>query len=320
MKIVVLDGYTANPGDIGWNAIEALGELSVYPRSAPEQIIERAHGAEVLITNKVPLTAQTIASLSSLKFISVLATGYDVVDVAAAKARGISVSNVPEYSTQSVAQHVFAGLLALLGRPEQHHQAIIDGAWGRAGQFSFWNLTLTELAGKKMGIVGLGKIGLAVAKLAHAFGMEVIATGRNRGRPKPATNFEIQWRELEALFAEADFVSLHCPATPETNKMINRSLISKMKPSSILINTARGALVDEADLANALNEGRLAGAFLDVVSVEPIDSANPLLRAKNCLLTPHLGWATIESRRRLIQTTADNVAAYQLGKPVNVVL
>jgi glycerate dehydrogenase len=319
LRIVVLDGYPANPGDISWSALEALGDLSVYPQTTRERIIERACGAEVLITNKVCLDEQTLARLTSLNFISVLATGYDVVDVGAARALGISVSNVPEYSTQSVAQHVFTGLLALLNRPEQHHQSIIDGAWGRAGQFSFWNLTLSELAGKQMGIVGLGKIGLEVAKLANAFSMKVIATGRNLSRQRPAASFEIQWRELETLFSEADIVSLHCPATPATKKMINQSLISKMKPNSILINTARGALIDEFDLAEALNEGRLAGAFLDVVSVEPIDPANPLLHAKNCLLTPHIGWATLESRRRLIQTTADNVEAYLKGKLINVV-
>lgn len=314
MNIIVLDGYTANPGDISWNPIEKLGKLLVFPRTRPDELLGRCRHAEILITNKVPLTSEAIGCLPSLRFISVLATGYDIVDVDAAKALGIPVSNIPEYSTPSVAQHVFTGLLALLGKPEQHHQSILEGAWSRAGQFSFWNLQLTELAGKKMGIVGLGKIGLAVAKLASAFGMEVLAFSRSQ---KHDTGVSIRWLELGELFAEADFVSLHCPATPDTRNMVNMKLLARMKPSAVLINTARGALVDEADLAQALNQQRIAGAFLDVASVEPIEPTNPLLSARNCLLTPHLAWATLESRKRLIDTTAANISAFLCGKPIN---
>jgi len=317
MRIVVLDGYTLNPGDNPWTAVEALGELTVHDRTDADQIVPRAAGADIILTNKTPLTAQTLEQLPDLKFISVLATGFNVVDVEAAKARGIAVSNVPIYGTDSVAQYVFAVLLSLIHNPVLHDQAIRQGQWQQAGDFSFWKTNLTELVGKTMGIVGFGRIGRSVGKLAHAFGMKIIAYDQQPGDPPDYSPFE--WKELEALFAESDVVTLHCPQTAENAKFVNATLLRRMKPAAYFINSARGGLVDETALAAALNMGVPAGAVLDVVSVEPIREDNPLLKAKNCLLTPHMAWATVEARRRLMQITADNIAAFIKGKPVNVV-
>jgi glycerate dehydrogenase len=317
VKLVVLDGYTTNPGDNPWTPLETLGELQVFDWTSSEQVIDRALDAEVLITNKTKLNATHFEKLSKLKLVSVLATGFDVVDIHAAKEHQVTVSNIPEYSTHSVAQHVFTGLLALLNRPEEHHHSILAGKWIDSGQFSFWNRTLVELAGQTMGIVGLGRIGKSVAKLADAFGMKVVANSRSRNAHLPYPGF--QWLDIEELFSISDVVSLHCPATPATIQMVNADLISKMKPKAVLINTARGSLVNELDLAAALNAGNIGGAFLDVVSLEPIPSDNPLLTARNCLLTPHLAWATLASRRRLLQKTAENVAAFLEGRPINVV-
>lgn len=317
MKIVILDGLTTNPGDNPWTELSSLGDLTIYANSALDNVLQRAADADILITNKVKLGSSALANLPKLKFISVLATGYDVVDVNAAKKRGILVSNVPEYSTQSVAQHAFAGLLSLIARPEQHHQSILKGQWLESGQFSFWNQSLMELAGKTMGIVGLGRIGRAVANIASSFGMKLVAHSPRRREPLTCPGFE--WLEIEELFAQSDVVSLHCPTTLQSAGMVNRSLLSKMKSTAILINTARGALVDEKDLAEALNSKSIWGAFLDVVSVEPILPDNPLLTARNCLLTPHQGWATLESRQRLVKATAENVAAFLNGQPTNVV-
>jgi glycerate dehydrogenase len=317
VKITVLDGFTTNPGDNPWTPLEAHGELCVYDNTSSEQLIARSSDADILIANKVRLESTSLAKLPKLKFISVLATGYDIVDIDAAVRQGVLVSNVPEYSTASVAQHVFTGLLSLLARPEEHHRAIVQGRWSESGQFSFWNHPLIELVGKTMGIVGLGKIGRAVARLANAFGMRVVAHSPSRRDPLPYSDF--QWNDLGELFAGSDVVSLHCPTSVESKGMVNQALLSRMKATAVLINTARGALVNEMDLAAALNSGLIAGAFLDVVSVEPITQDNPLLTAKNCLLTPHQGWATIESRRRLVQATAENVAAFITGHPINVV-
>ena len=317
MRIVVLDGYTLNPGDNPWDPVAALGELVVHDRTPEKQIVERAADADVLLTNKTPLNAQTLAVLAKLKFISILATGYNIVDVASARQRGIPVSNVPEYGTDSVAQHVLALLLACCHRLERHDRLIREGEWQRRGDFCFWEMPLTELAGKRMGIVGFGRIGRRVGEIAHALGMEVLAYDVRQGERPGYEPFT--WKSLDALFAESDVVSLHCPQTEQNLGMVNAERLSRMKPTAVLINTARGGLVNEPDLAQALNDGRIAGAALDVVSREPIADDNPLLRARRCLLTPHIAWATLEARRRLMAITAENVAAFIKGRPVNVV-
>ena len=317
MKIVVLDGYTLNPGDNSWDDIAKLGELTVYDRTASEQIVERAAGAEIVLTNKARLDLATLAACPALRFISVLATGHDIVDSAAARRQGIVVSNVPEYSTSSVAQLVIALLLALIHRPEQHSHLVRQGEWQRRGDFCFWDSPLAELSGKRMGIIGFGRIGRRVGELAHALGMEILAHNRNPGSGPDYAPFA--WRSMDAVFSEADVVSLHCPLGPQNRGMVNRERLATMKPSALFINTARGGLVNEQDLADALNEGRIAGAALDVLTVEPPLNDNPLLTAKNCLITPHIAWATLEARRRLMAQTAANIAAFQRGEPINVV-
>ena len=317
MKIVVLDGKTLNPGDNPWDAVEKLGELTVYDRTAPDKILQRSAGAEVLLTNKTPLSADTLAQLPSLRFISVLATGYNVVDVRAAGRRGVAVSNVPIYATDSVAQFTFAMLLELAHHVGAHDQAVKSGRWADSPDFCFWDFPLVELAGKKMGIVGFGRIGRRVGELAHAFGMKVLASVVHQTNPPEYESF--QWVAVEELFAAADVVSLHCPQTAENVGMVNRKLLGRMKADAFLINTSRGGLVVEADLAETLNAGRIAGAALDVVSTEPISPDNPLLSARNCLITPHIAWAALAARRRLMATTAENIAAFIAGKPINVV-
>ncbi len=315
MKIVVLDGKTLNPGDNPWDPVAELGELVVFDRTEPGLAIERALDADVVLTNKVVLDQSVISQLPNLKFISVLATGVNVVDLAFARQQEIPVSNVPVYSTVSVAQHVFACLLSFIHRPEQHYRAIVDGQWQASQDFSFWLHPIPELAGKTMGIVGLGRIGRATARLADAFGMTVVANGRSKREPLDLPGF--QWLDLDELFATSDLISLHCPQTEENVGFVNAELLSKMKPTAILINAARGGLVNEQDLADALNSDQIGGALLDVVSAEPIADDNPLLTAKHCLLTPHIAWATIEARQRLMQTTAENVAAFLAGSPIN---
>lgn len=317
MKIVVLDGATANPGDNPWTEVEKLGEFVVYPRTPPEQVVERARDADVILTNKVVFDEQVLQQLPQLKFIAVTATGYDVVDVEAARRRNIPVSNVPEYSTDSVAQHVFAGLLAFIHRPELHHDAVQNGQWQNNPDFCFWLKPIDELRGKTLGIVGLGRIGRTVARIADAFGMKIVAHNRTPRNPPAYPGFE--WLDVETLFSTADVVSLHCPQTEENTGFVNANLLGKMKPTGLLVNTARGGLIDETALAEALNNDQIAGAILDVVSIEPITGDNPLLNAKNCLLTPHNAWATIEARRRLVKLTAENIAAFKDGDPINVV-
>ncbi len=317
MRIVVLDGHTLNPGDNSWDAVAALGELTVHDRTGPEQIVERAAAAEIVLTNKVPLTAETLEQLPRLRFIAVTATGYNMVDVAAARGRGIPVANVPEYATDCVAQTVFALLLELCHRVGYHNAAVKAGKWARCADFCFWDWPLVELAGKRMGIVGFGRIGRRVGRIAHALGMEVLACDVSRDRPPEYRPFA--WMEAGELFAAADVVSLHCPETPATAGMVNRELLERMKPRALLINTARGPLVVEADLAAALNAGRIAAAAVDVVAVEPIRLDNPLLSARNCIITPHIAWAALAARRRLMAATAENVAAFLAGKRVNVV-
>lgn len=317
MKIVVLDGYALNPGDNPWQPVEAHGELVVYDRSDPAEVVQRALGSDIILTNKVVLDEGVISQLPDLKFIAATATGYNVVDTDFARQQGIPVSNVPVYGTDTVAQHVFASILSFINKPSEHHAAIQNGQWKACGNFSFWLSPLTELSGKTMGIVGLGRIGRATAKLAAAFGMKVVAHSRRTTDPLDLPGFE--WLSSEELFIQSDFISLHCPQTPETTGFVNSELIAKMKPSSILVNTSRGGLINEQDLADALNAGQIAGALLDVVSVEPIEDTNPLLTAKNCMLTPHMAWTAIEARQRMMQTTADNVAAFIAGEPINVV-
>jgi len=317
MTIVVLDGYTLNPGDNPWEALTRLGTLQVYDRTPAELIVPRARAAQIVLTNKTVLTAATLAQLPTVRFIGVLATGYNVVDVAAARARGIPVSNVPEYGTDSVAQHVFALLLELCHHVGAHDAAVKAGEWTGSPDFCFWRSSPIELAGLTMGIVGFGRIGRRVGELAHAFGMRVLAANRSHREPPPYQPFA--WAEVAEVCAQADVLTLHCPLTAENAQFVNRELLATMKPTAFFINTARGGLVDEAALAAALNAGGLAGAAVDVVSVEPMRPDTPLLTARHCIITPHIAWASLAARRRLMAETVRNVEAFLAGRPVNVV-
>jgi glycerate dehydrogenase len=317
VKIVVLDGYTLNPGDNPWDALAALGDLTVYDRSAPSEVVERARGAEIVLTNKTVLDAATIAALPDVRFIAVLATGYNVVDVAAARARGIQVANVPEYGTDSVAQHVFALLLELASAVGAHDAAVHAGQWVRSPDFCFWRGSLVELAGLTMGIVGYGRIGQRVGELARAFGMRVVASGRpGKGA---SGGGDVERLPIDELFAASDVVTLHCPLTADNACFVDAKLLRRMKPSAFLINTARGALIDEPALAQALRDGVLAGAGLDVLSSEPPHADNPLLTAPRCIVTPHVAWATLAARRRLMATAVENVRAWLAGAPIKLV-
>jgi len=317
LKIVVLDGYTLNPGDNPWDDIARLGELTVYDRTPARLIIERGAPADIVLTNKTPLEAATVEALDRLRFISVLATGFNIVDVRAAAAGGITVSNVPEYGTDSVAQHTIALLLELCQQVGVHDADVHAGRWTTCPDFSFWRRAPRELAGSTMAIVGFGRIGRRVGEIAHALGMSVLAYG-GRSHGEPGHN-RFAWATLDEVFARGDVVSLHCPLTAENRHLINRERLHRMKPTSFLINTARGGLVDEAALAAALAAGVIAGAAVDVVSEEPVRASNLLLQAPNCIVTPHLAWASLAARRRLMATTAENIAAFIAGKPINVV-
>ncbi len=317
MRIVILDGYTLNPGDNPWDPIAKLGQLTVHDFTTEDQILSRAAGHDIVITNKTPLSADTIAKLPDLKMIAVLATGYNVVDIEAAGKRGIPVCNVPIYGTDSVAQFVFAHLLELCHHVALHDAAVKAGEWTRGRDFCFWKTPLIELAGKTMGIVGFGRIGRRVGEIAHAFGMKVLAHDVYEGNPPSYQPFA--FRSVEQLFAESDVVTLHCNLTPQNREMVNASLLSKMKRSAFLINTSRGQLVNEQELADALNRGQIAAAGLDVVMSEPIRPDNPLLKAKNVQITPHIAWAALEPRQRIMQTSAENIAAFQNGAPIHVV-
>lgn len=314
MKIVVLDGYGLNPGDLTWSGLEALGELKVYDRTVPEELLERSKDADALITNKTVIAKEDMASLPKLRYIGVLATGYNVVDIDAAKERGIVVTNIPAYSTDSVAQMVFAHLLNITQRVGYYADENRRGRWTANADFCYWDTPLLELAGKKMGIVGFGHIGQATARIAQAFGMEV---GVFTSKEQSALPVGMKKMELDELFASCDVVSLHCPLTPSTKEMVNAKRLNAMKPNAILINTGRGPLVNEQDLADALNEGRIAAAGLDVLSVEPAAEGNPLLSARNCFITPHIAWATKEARIRLMNIAVHNLRSYQEGKVVN---
>lgn len=317
MKIVVLDGYTLNPGDLSWDGLKSLGEVEIYDRTPKDKIVERSKEADIVLTNKTPLSKETIKQLTSLKFISVLATGYNIVDIEAAKNNGIVVSNVPGYGTMSVVQLTFALLLELCHHVQRHSDAVMNGKWTKSPDFSFWDYPLIELAGKTIGIIGFGDIGQKVADAAAAFGMNVIAFSRTQTDQSHRNNF--RWVTKDQLFEEADVVSLHCPLTPQTEGIINKGSLKVMRSSAFLINTSRGPLIVEQDLADALNGGIIAGAGVDVLSTEPPSATNPLLAAKNCIITPHIAWATKEARERLMRVTLDNILAFQNKKPVNVV-
>ena len=316
MNIVILDGYTANPGDLSWGSLKEMGEVTVYERTRREEIAGRAADADIVLTNKVVMDREMMALLPRLKYIGVLATGYNVVDIEAARERDIIVTNVPAYSTESVAQTVFAHLLTVTNRTEHYAQQNRQGRWAENRDFCYWDTELTELAGKTMGIVGLGHIGRRVAEIALAFGMQVKAITSKKAEELPAG---IQKAELQSLLASADVVSLHCPLTEGTRHLIHRETLRLMKPSAILINTGRGPLVDDEALAEALNEGRLRAYCADVVTEEPPKADHPLLHAPNAFITPHIAWATVEARKRLLQTAIGNVEAFVNGHPVNVV-
>jgi len=314
-KIVFLDGFALNPGDLSWEGLQSLGDCTIHDRTPSEEIIRRAKDAEIVLTNKVPFSRERLFALGKLKYIGVTATGYNVVDVEAAREQDIVVTNVPIYGTRSVAQMVFAHLLNLSLHVGEHAQSVRKGRWTESPDWCYWDFPLIELDGLTMGIVGLGRIGRATAELAHAFGMKVLATSRS-GKQVP--DF-ISLVPREELFRESDVVSLHCPLTPETENLVDQRQLALMKPTSFLINTSRGPLIDESAVAEALNEGRLAGAGLDVLSQEPPAADNPLLHARNCQITPHIAWATRSSRGRLLATSVENVAAFLAGKPQNVV-
>lgn len=318
MKIVILDGYALNPGDLSWKPIEELGELTVYDRTAPEQVVERAAEAQIVLTNKAILSRSAIEQLHQLRYIGVLATGYNIVNIEAARSRGIPVTNVPTYATQSVAQAVFAHLLNLTHHTAEHAQGVRTGRWSACEDFCYWDWPLIDLAGLTMGIVGFGRIGQAVARIAQAFQMQVVVYDIDP-KVKKSLPSGVQWAELDDLFRQSDVVSLHCPLTPENERLVNADRLALMKPTAFLINTSRGGLIDEAALAEALNNEQIAGAGLDVLSVEPPPAEHPLLSARNCYITPHQAWATKAARQRLIQTAADNIRAFLAGNPQNVV-
>lgn len=318
MKIVVLDGHALNPGDLSWTPISSLGDFTVYEHTSPAELRARAAAAAILLTNKTVFDAAALADLTALRYIGVLATGYNVVDIPAATARGIVVTNVPAYSTASVAQTTFALLLELTHHVGHHAQTVAAGRWSRNRDFCYWDYAGIELEGLTMGLIGLGNIGQAVVRIATAFGMRVLGHSR-RGVHVPG----VENATIERVFSESDVVSLHCPLTLETKQLVNLCRLATMKPSAFLLNTSRGSLIDEAALADALNTGRLAGAGLDVLSVEPpapappAQGANPLLTAKNCLITPHIAWGSVAARQRLMNMAAANVQAFMNGKPQN---
>lgn len=317
MKIVVLDGYTENPGDLSWERFEALGDMTVYDRTAADEILARAKGAQVLLTNKTPLNAETLAALApELQYIGVLATGYNVVDIAAARSHGVPVCNIPTYGTAAVAQFVMALLLELCHHVGDHSRSVKAGDWSRCPDFCYWNTPLIELAGKTFGVVGYGRIGRAAAKLAAAFGMEVLACDAHASAGSDGVARMVS---LEELLAASDVISLHCPLFESNRGMIDREAIARMKDGVLLINTSRGPLIDEQALADALHTGKVAGAGLDVLTVEPARPDNPLMKEPNCLITPHIAWAPKESRQRLMDIAVDNLKAWLAGSPQNVV-
>lgn len=313
MKICILDGYSLNPGDLDWSPVERLGDVTLFDRTPADKIVERAADADIVLTNKVPFSADTLRQLPRLRFICVLATGYNIIDTEAAARQGVVVANIPAYSTMSVAQMAFAHILNNTNHVASYAREVADGKWTNCPDFCFWDSALTELAGKTMGIVGLGNTGMATARIAVAMGMKVVAMTSKSADTLPEG---ITPAPLDDVLASADVVSLHCPLTPSTRHLINAASIAKMKPSAILINTGRGPLVDEQAVADALNGGRLAAFGADVLSQEPPHGDNPLLSARNCFLTPHIAWATLEARTRLMSTATENVRQFIAGEPV----
>ncbi len=314
MKIVIIDGYTLNPGDLSWDGIKDLGEVIFYERTSVDQIAERCKDADMVLTNKVPFSKETLVQLPNLQFIGVTATGYNIIDIPAATAQNIVVSNVPGYGTASVAQHVFALLLEITNHTGRNAQFVAEGKWQHATDWCYTVAPVTELSGKTFGVVGFGNIGQNAAAIAKAFGMQVIYYN-----PTPKKSEIGDSVSLAKIFTDSDFISLHCPLTANNTAFVNMALIKTMKPSAVLINTSRGQLIHEQDLAEALNQGLIAGAALDVLSKEPPAERNPLLQAKNCLITPHNAWISLEARRRILLVTETNIAAFLEGKPVNVV-
>lgn len=313
MKICILDGYSLNPGDLDWSPVERLGDVTLFDRTPADKIVERAADADIVLTNKVSFSADTLRQLPRLRFICVLATGYNIIDTEAAARQGVVVANIPAYSTMSVAQMAFAHILNITNHVASYAREVADGKWTNCPDFCFWDSALTELAGKTMGIAGLGNTGMATARIAVAMGMKVVAMTSKSADTLPEG---ITPAPLDDVLASADVVSLHCPLTPSTRHLINAASIAKMKPSAILINTGRGPLVDEQAVADALNGGRLAAFGADVLSQEPPRGDNPLLSARNCFLTPHIAWATIEARTRLMSTATENVRQFIAGEPV----
>ena len=313
MKICILDGYSLNPGDLDWSPVERLGDVTLFDRTPADKIVERAADADIVLTNKVPFSADTLRQLPRLRFICVLATGYNIIDTEAAARQGVVVANIPAYSTMSVAQMAFAHILNITNHVASYAREVADGKWTNCPDFCFWDSALTELAGKTMGIVGLGNTGMATARIAVAMGMKVVALTSKSADTLPEG---ITPTPLDDVLASADVVSLHCPLTPSTRHLINAASIAKMKPSAILINTGRGPLVDEQAVADALNDGRLAAFGADVLSQEPPRGNNPLLSARNCFLTPHIAWATLEARTRLMSIATENVRQFIAGEPV----
>ena len=317
MKIVILDGYTENPGDLSWEGFTRFGELTVYdrtPQDDEEEILRRIGDAEIVIINKVPLTASIIDKAPKMSYIGVLATGYDIVDINAAKNKGIPVTNIPAYGTLAVAQHTMAHILEICSQVGSHNQAVKEGKWENSEDFCFWETPLTELAGKTIGIIGYGRIGQEVGRLAEAFHMNILAHAKHSGQDTETCHYV---ENLDELFTKSDIITLHCPLFPETKELINKETIAKMKDGVIIINTARGGIINAQDLADALNSGKVYAAGIDVVTEEPIKPDNPLLHAKNCYITPHIAWASKESRQRLMDTAVANVEAFMKGERLN---
>lgn len=317
MRIVVLDGHTLNPGDLDWEGIKALGEVTLYDRTPADQVLERCREADAVLTNKVPIGKDVLSQTPQLKYVGVTATGYNIIDTDTARQQGIVVTNVPAYGTDSVVQLTFALLLELCLHVQRHSDSVKEGRWSASPDFSFWDFPLIELAGKTMGIIGFGSIGARVADVAAAFGMQVLGSARHRSDQSHRAGF--RWAEIGELVAAADVVSLHCPLTPETKGLVDKALLSRMKKTAFLLNTSRGPIIVEEDLAEALASGTIAGAGLDVLSMEPPETGNPLFKAPRCIITPHIAWATLEARRRLMNMTVENLRAFVDGHPINQV-
>lgn len=317
LKIVVLDSYALNPGDLSWDWLEKLGDCEIHHRTPQDLILERCDGAEIILTNKTPLTAETIEKLPNLKYIALLSTGYNIVDCDYAKSCGIPVSNIPAYSTNAVAQLTFSLILEITNAVGLHSESVKNGDWTNCPDFCYWKTPLTELCGKTLGIVGFGQIGQAVADIAEAFKMNVIAVSGHETDQSHRKNFK--WVDMETLTRDSDIISFHCPLTPKTTGLVNKDFIDKCKDGAIIINTSRGPVVNDNDLADALNNGKLRGAGLDVLTIEPPKADNPLLTAKNCFITPHIAWAGFETRERLMNILKENITAYLNGNPQNVV-